>query len=499
MAIADMIGLFCRTAHAPSHTRARRWGYTILGAWLAGIGDDGRAAGRGPAERNDHEEPRVRRSIALLFATTLAGCAHYSTLPLATTAPLAPTVAALDGPAPSMPLTVEQVVTLALANNPDLRAARLKRGVAAGQATQAAVLANPSLSGAFLPLLSGAGAVPAWNLGLAQDIKSLVTYRARRRAATASTRQIAADLVWQEWQIAGQARQIATDIIIGTRGRPTYVAAFDLLADRNGKLERALATRTVTLVTVAPDRLALQAARTSLNTFDQTLLSQRHQLNALLGLTPEAVVPLVAAPDLPSFDPAAIRAALSTLPDRRPDLLALRLGYTAADEQLRVAILSQFPDLILGGSVSSDSSRVINGGPSVQVGIPVFDRNQGNVAIARATRAQLHADYAARLATATGTVGALLREYEQLAAQLAIARRDLPAARTAAARAQAAFGASNIDERGYVDLVSDRFAKEEEIMTLELALFDRQVAIQTLVGDGLPTIDGSAEQSGTDR
>ncbi|WP_037534680.1 TolC family protein [Sphingomonas sp. RIT328] len=429
----------------------------------------------------------------------LAGCAHYSALPLATTAPLATTVAALDGPASSTPLTVDQVVTLALTNNPDLRAARLKRGVAEGQATQASILANPSLSGAFLPLLSGAGTVPAWNLGLAQDIKSLVTYRARRRAATASTRQVAADIVWQEWQIAGQARQLATDIIIGTRSRPTYVTAYDLLSDRNGKLERALAARTVTLVTVAPDRVALQAARTSLNTLDQTLLSQRHQLNALLGLTPDAVVPLATAPDLPPFDPAAIRAGLATLPDRRPDLLALRLGYAAADEQLRVAILSQFPDLILGDSASSDSSKVINGGPNVQVGLPIFDRNQGNVAVARATRAQLQADYAARLAAATGTVGALLREYEQLAAQLAIARRDLPAARIAASRAQAAFGASNIDERGYVDLVSNRFAKEEEIMTLELALFDRQIAIQTLVGADLPTIDLSAEQAGSGR
>jgi outer membrane protein TolC len=444
----------------------------------------------------------TRRGIRpVVFATLLAGCAHYTPLPLAREAPLAPSIAALDRATAAAPqgarLTVSDVVTLALANNPDLRAARLKRGIAEGQATQTAILANPSLSGAFLPLLSGAGTVPAWNLGLAQDIKSLITYRARRRAATASSRQV--DLVWQEWQVAGQARQIATDIIIGTRTRPTYVAAYGLLADRNGKLERALAARTVTLLTVAPDRVALQTARTSLNALDQTLLSQRHQLNALLGLTPDAVVPLAAAPDLPSFDPAAISSGLATLQDRRPDLLALRLGYTAADEQLRVAILSQFPDLILGGTVSSDNSRVINGGPNVQVGLPIFDRNQGNVAIARATRAQLHADYAARLAAAIGTVGALLREYEQLAAQLAVARRDLPAARTAAARAQAAFGASNIDERGYVDLVSNRFAKEEEIMTLELALFDRQIAIQTLVGDGLPTIDLPPGQAGTVR
>ncbi len=444
---------------------------------------------------------RTMRGVqSALLATLLAGCAHYTPLPLTKETPLVPTIGALQGGAnvtPSKtPLIVSDVVMLALANNPDLRAARLKRGIAQGQATQAAIIANPSLSGAFLPLLSGAGSVPAWNLGLAQDIKSLITYRARRRAAMASTGQVAADIVWQEWQIAGQARQLATDIIVGTRSRPTYVAAFNLLSDRNGKLERALAARTVTLVTVAPDRVALQAARTSLNALDQTLLSQRHQLNALLGLRPDAVVPLADAPDLPSFSPAVIREGLATLPDRRPDLLALRLGYAAADEQLRVAILSQFPDLILGGSVSSDNSRVINGGPNVQVGLPIFDRNQGNVAIAHATRAQLHADYSARLAAAIGTVGALLQEYEQLAAQLTVARRDLPAARSAAARAQAAFGASNIDERGYVDLVSNRFAKEEEIMTLELALFDRQIAIQTLVGDGLPAVELPVEQAG---
>jgi outer membrane protein TolC len=443
----------------------------------------------------------TKRGLPPLIAMTLlAGCAHYTPLPLVRDTPLAPSVAVLrsgaSAPAAGAPLSVADIVTLALANNPDLRASRLKRGIAEGQATQTAIIANPSLSGAFLPLLSGAGTVPAWNLGLSQDIKSLITYRARRRAAAASTRQVVADLVWQEWQVAGQARQLATDIIVGTRSRPTYVGAYNLLADRNAKLERALAARTVTLVTVAPDRVALQAARTSLNTLDQTLLSQRHQLNALLGLQPDATLPLAGSADLPPFDPDAIRAGLATLPDRRPDLLALRLGYAAADAQLRVAILSQFPDLILGGSVSSDNSRVINGGPNVQVGLPVFDRNQGNVAIARATRAQLHEDYSARLAAATGSVGALLREYEQLAAQLAVARRDLPAARIAAARAQAAFGASNIDERGYVDLVSNRFTKEQEIMTLELALLDRQIAIQTLVGDGLPTIDLPAEPKG---
>ena len=439
---------------------------------------------------------RPRRTRAKLASTAalalLAGCAHYTALPLAQSPMLARDVGALER-APSgvggQPLSVVQVVDLALANNPDLKAARLKRAIAAGQVRQAGTLPNPSLTGAFLPLLSGAGSVPAWNIGLSQDIKSLLTYRTRRRAAIDGARQVAADVVWQEWQIAGQARQIASDLIVGGTARANYLAAYHLLAARNATLERALAAHNVTLVTVAPDRVALQAARTALNTLDQRLASLMHQLDGLLGLAPDTVVHLATRVDLPPFDPARIRAGLANLPDRRPDLIALRMGYAAADEQFRQAILSQFPDLVLGGSVSSDNSKVINGGPNATLGLPIFDRNQGNVAITKATRAQLHADYDARLAAAIGTVGAMLSEIEQLSAQLAIARADLPAARLAADRAQAAFGASNLDERGYVDLVSIRFTKEQEIMTLELALLDRQIATQTLVGDGLPTVD----------
>lgn len=435
---------------------------------------------------------------ALAALSGVTGCARYTPLPLATAPPLAANVRSLaraETIVATEPLSVAQVVDLALANNPDLKAARLRRAIAAGQTRQAGVLPNPSLTGAFLPLLSGGGAVPAWNIGLSQDIKALLTYRTRRRSAVDSERQIAADIVWQEWQVAGQARQVAGDLILGAASRQSYVAAYRLLAARNAKLEQALAARNVTLVTVAPDRVALQAARTALDALDQRQLALMHQLDALLGLAPDVVVPLATQIDLPRFDPAAIRAGLATLPDRRPDLIALRMGYAAADEQLRQAIVAQFPDVVLGGSVSSDSSKVINSGPNIAIGLPIFDRNQGNVAITRATRAQLQADYAARLATAVGTVGALLREMEQLSAQLAVARRDLPAARSAADRAQAAFGASNIDERGYVDLVYNRFAKEQEIMTLELGLLDRQVAIQTLVGDGLPTVDWRADDA----
>ncbi|WP_260929338.1 TolC family protein [Novosphingobium sp. 9] len=248
------------------------------------------------------------------------------------------------------PLTVDAIVALALANNPDLQAIRARSAVAAGQARQASLLPNPSLSAALLPLLSGQGTVPAWNIGLSQDIKALVTYKSRQRAAHDSEGQVAADVVWQEWQVAGRARQLTSDIIMGERLHPLTADYYALLKDRNARLDRALTARTVTLATVAPERVALQAARTALDTLAQNQLSLRHQLNALLGLHPDVVLNLSSDVTLPPFDPAAIEAGLPDLVNRRPDLLALRLGYAAADENVRQAILSQFPDLVFGGA-----------------------------------------------------------------------------------------------------------------------------------------------------
>jgi outer membrane protein TolC len=429
------------------------------------------------------------RSLLLFAPLALAGCAHYSLLPLVQTPPLAPSVAALPGFVPGAPLSVAQVTALALQNNPDLRAARARNGLAQAQLLQSGILPNPSLAGALLPLISGAGTVTGWNVGLTQDIKSLITYRARRRAAGYAAQQIDAEILWNEWQVAGQARQLAVELIAGEQSRPLLVEAFGLLSHRNAVLQHALAAGNVTLVTAAPTLVALQSARAALQALDQRQLSLRHQLNALLGLVPDAVVPLGGTIDLPPFDPATIRADLTTLADRRPDLVALRLGYDAQDANVRVAILSQFPDLILGATARRDNSSVINGGPQATIGLPIFDRNQGNVAIANATRAQLHGDYSARLAAAAGQVGALLSEMDLLSEQLAIVRRDLPAARLAAERAANAFGASNLDERSYVDLVVNRYTKEQEVVTLELGLLDRQVALQTLVGAGLPPVE----------
>jgi outer membrane protein TolC len=132
-----------------------------------------------------------------------------------------------------------------------------------------------------------------------------------------------AEILWQEWQVAGQARQLAVDLIEGARTRPSLEQEYNLLSRRNDVLQQALAAGNATLVTAAPTLVALQSARSSLDALDQRQLHSSHQLTALLGLVPSATLPLAGSVDLPPFEPDAIRAELASLPDRRPDLLAL--------------------------------------------------------------------------------------------------------------------------------------------------------------------------------
>jgi outer membrane protein TolC len=297
-----------------------------------------------------------------------------------------------------------------------------------------------------------------------------------------------AQILWQEWQTVGQARLLAVDLIQGARLVRLLAANRDLLAGRTTRSQGALAHRDATIATVAPDLAALQAAQTALDDATRQQLSRRHQLAALLSLRPDAPLRLADTSDLPPIDPIAITAMLPTLADRRPDLVALQYGYRAEDEKLRAAILAQFPNVTFGVTGGSDNSNVRNVGPQITLDLPVFDRNQGNIAIERATRRQLHDEYAARLAAADGQVRAMLGEIAQLQRQRERATQDLGQSARMAAEGEAALRAGNLDERSYVDLVSARLTHEQEIVTLDQSLLEQQVAIATLIGAGMPPL-----------
>ena len=427
---------------------------------------------------------------ALSFA--LSACASYESLPLDTHVHLKHKLSELAhaGVRIDQPLSVYDVAVLAVQNNPDLIATRTQRGVARAQVLEAGLLPNPSLSASYLFLLNPtplAGvAFNAVSAAVSQDIQKTITMKGRLRSAQAAALQVDASVLWEEWQLIGKVRLAVFDIVQQEKLRKNLAAYRDLLQDRFERGRKALSQGNSTLATVAPDAAALSDARKELFDLERDLDIHHHDLNAMLGLAPEVVVPLKTQLQVLPVDAKAVMAALSDLADRRPDLIALQLGYRSEDEKFRGAIVGQFPAMTFGPSYSQDTSNVKSFGPALTMDIPVFDRNQGNVAIEKATREQLRAEFTARVSGAHSEVLTALATQRLLVRQLDEERAELPVLKGFAEQAENAMNAGNIDERAYVDLVSASYSKEKAVLVLEQQLLEQEVAVATLIGAGMP-------------
>jgi hypothetical protein len=185
---------------------------------------------------------------------------------------------------------------------------------------------------------------------------------------------------------------------------------------------------------------------------------------------------------LPPFDVAQAQSTIASMGEHRPDLAALRFGYAAQEARLRGAILSQFAPLSIGVDASRDSSKVLNVGPSVSVDLPVFDRQQGKIAVADATRLQLHDEYMARIDAATADAQALLSAIvinEREASRGVVDTTPLDAA-------SRAFATGDMDATAYNDLSVATLSQAANGVTRDLYRREQRIALDALTGAGLP-------------
>src|ERR1700692_840167 len=162
---------------------------------------------------------RCHFTMAVALISSLGGCARYHAAPLSLAPPLQPDLTALQNREPdgqvvplSGPLTLQNVGTLAVLNDPDLIAARAQRGIAQATLLAAGLPPDPTLTGGFGAFISGPGIMPSISGAMSQDITALITYRVERKAAKAGLAQVDAGILWQEWQVASQAEQLSVTL-----------------------------------------------------------------------------------------------------------------------------------------------------------------------------------------------------------------------------------------------------------------------------------------------
>lgn len=434
---------------------------------------------------------------AIGLVLSLAGCATYHALPPPDHANLKAGLAQLNLAVPSdkstgtakkidpgKPLAPSEVGMIAVLNNPDLAAEPGQLDAARADLLSETLLPNPSAGIAYAFLLGGAATSNALSLSIAQDIRSIITYNTRVKAAKARLAQVSASLLWQEWQVAQKGRLLAVDIHADERELEARSKELRLLNNEVDQVRAVTAAGNLDVTTEAPLLAAQAGAESAIATTRMTLLKDWQSLDALIGLQPSARF-AIASPE-PARLTDDIDPLVKSLPARRPDLVALRLGYKASQLNVRQAIVGQFPAFSLGVAGGWDTSHVSSAGPTINMDLPIFNRNQGVIASARASRAQLRAEYQARLDEAEGTSKALLAREQMTKTNLKKARSASQEATALSNSALRAYQAGNLGQRDLTDYQTTALERQLDVLGYQRALDETALALSIELGVGFP-------------
>ena len=449
----------------------------------------------------------ARRVCAPVFlGAALTGCVVYHPLPLPQKAQASSTVSGLNvdsarlrlaplkairvDPADGMEPT--ELAVLAVLNSPDLAAKRAAANVADAQVFAAGLLPDPQMSASVDKPVSGPDTHTARSLGAAMDLWALLARPQVRRAAKWNARQADLSVLWAEWGVAQQARQLAETAMANESRAAHLRSLLGLAADRSRRSDQALQHHDATLQTAATDLAVKLDVQAQLATAEHDANKARRDLNLLLNLDPDVMLPLVAGPDATPYDEAALHAALDALPERRPDLLGLMAGYAAQDANLRKAILMQFPLTSLGVAFATDTAGVVTQGLSGAFMLPIFNGGRVEARIQSATREQLRAEYLARLDQANAEVKAAQSELASARRQAAVLRVEVPRLEAQVRPAVAAYDRGDLDSQTYLSLFQTALSRRADLDDRLLAARVAEITLETVLF--LPPADAKASK-----
>lgn len=449
-------------------------------------------------------------TLGLGVAAVLAGCVAYRPESLPTEPNLKTSVAGLTLPAgrwvplpgitphridPWAGLDPTAIAILAVLNDPALQTARAQRGVAAAQLFAAGLLPDPVLNlGLHRPIEGGSTVQSGSSLGLGEALELLVTRSARMRAAQAHVREVDLDLLWKGWQVAQRARWLAAEIAAERQLHKVEMSAWKLVGGWRTVFRHSGAEGDAS----AAERVRVQALVTGLvsdvGTTERKLNDAEQALRALLGLSPQAGLPLrsAAAPDIST---AAVARALKNLPRRRPDLLALAAGFRSKNQSLRAAIAAQFPAITVNFLRESDVEGTTSLGLGLSLRLPFFNANRGAIRKAEAGRVVLKARYQARLDRAMSEVARLERSYSVLEREVARlqTRQKVPGNYWPRLQRLASGGFASRLEVMQLAIRLYRLRRQE--IEARLALHKTAIALETVLGVPPGRLNGSQKVS----
>jgi outer membrane protein TolC len=390
-------------------------------------------------------------------------------------------------------ISADQAAVIAVIVNPALRAARDQKGIISAQLVQAGILPNPTFTYSIDFPTGGRtqGTVKGYGLTLDWNIISLITRDAKLDAARANAAAVDLDIAWKEWQVAQSAKQHVYRIAF--LDKQLFIASEEekKLQQNLDAIKKAVALGDMTILDQEAADAAFQRVYNSVLDIGKNLEQERLALNSILDFPPEYVVPLQKEIPLPSPETfPSLTEIMDGLEARRLDLLALRMGYQSEEYKLRAAVLAQFPGISIGPTHLRDTGDVVTTGFSVSINFPFFDRNQGQIAIEKATREQLFNEYLNRVFEARAMAASILANMQALEKQIDAAEKTIVSLKKLIQTSYNSFLEGNIDALSYYNELDRLFTKQLDVLKLKQDLADSSIGLEIAAGEYLGQLEG---------
>ncbi len=390
---------------------------------------------------------------------------------------------------PNHGLTAGEAAVLTLILNPNLKAIADQRGIAGANLLEAGILSNPVLSDSTDFVTGGlrTGTFTGYGLGLNWNLTQLIAYKNRVAAARYQKGSIDLNIGWQQWQYAMEARIDFWRYYSSEAQLHEAQLAYRELA-KNEHIQRIAYSKGLSTL------LDLSAAATSTQQAQSLLLKLEQDSHvAKLALLQSLGLPAYTVIHISRFSHLPHQLILPPLPllhklmlTHRLDLAALRKAYQSQDQTLRKAVLEQFPKISIGFRQASDTTNVHTTGFGVSVDLPIFDRNQGQIAIARATRKMLFDHYIARVFDARSQLDLAAQNIHALQTRITAANRSIESLSRLESIYNEALKQGSADVVTYYRLVNHLISQRIRLIQLRQQLEENHIALELATGVIIP-------------
>lgn len=399
-------------------------------------------------------------------------------------------------------LTIENLVELGQNRRADLLAARQRLAIAEGRLRQANLRPNPTLDAQYgSPRFLGGEAESDLSVGATQVFETGGKRSKRVAVAELELGQTRAEVTRLERQLAAEIRQSYTNAIAFARQldilEKLIAADVELVRVTEARLKEGdVAPLDNNLVRVESDRLKVQAIQAQ-SQLETELLNLRN----LTGADAAESIKLAPQADQPPRLDLGLAELTAIAFRERGDLQAARIGEQLGAARIdlarsqavpnvaasvrfsRTKQIFDFPSAAGGNFIKRDSSLTFG----VAVDIPVFNRNQGEIASATGERAQATRTREFLETTIKRDVAIAYRKYRAASEALVLySTQILPRAEANLQTVRAAYG---LGEFSVFEVVGEQRRLTENVTGYNQSLRDYYNALtelETALGTMLP-------------